>query len=54
MNDEIYNKKITVYISESQAQRIKKLPRDFNLSGKMREALEEILIKEGLVYSSLL
>jgi hypothetical protein len=46
MNDEIYNKKITVYISENQARGIKTLPRDFNLSGRMREALEEI-IKKG-------
>jgi hypothetical protein len=47
MKDEPYAKKITVYISENQAQRIKNLPRNFNLSGRMREALEEILIKGG-------
>lgn len=47
MKDEFYNKKITVYISEKQAQKIKNLPRDFNLSGRMREALEDIVIKGG-------
>lgn len=47
MKDELYTKKVTVYISENQAQRIKNLPRNFNLSGQMREALEEILIKGG-------
>ncbi|MGB8216243.1 MAG: hypothetical protein WCE94_02985 [Candidatus Methanoperedens sp.] len=47
MKDELYTEKITVYISENQAQRIKNLPRNFNLSGRMREALEEVLFKEG-------
>lgn len=47
MKYELYTKKITVYISENQEQRIKNLPRNFNLSGRMRDALEEILIKGG-------
>lgn len=47
MKDELYTGKITVYISENQTQKIKNLPRNFNLSGRMREALEEVLFKEG-------
>jgi hypothetical protein len=43
---ERFTEKITVYISKEQAQEIQKLPRNFNLSGKMRKALERILKKE--------
>lgn len=40
-----FPEKITVYITVEQKKRVQALPKSFNLTEKMREALDKILDK---------
>lgn len=42
---ERYTEKITVYITEEQKEKVQALPKSFNLTEKMRRALDKILDK---------